>query len=116
MKQIELEYTEDLSIDLLESILRQRFPDKEVKRQNWGLNSPFLWIKMSFWIKVSVGITQKPKKNKTIVFVNDTYTLGGYLLLGGLIPYLFLRKNHRTDVMDAISDELKQRTNVVFLN
>ena len=115
MKQIELEYTEAVSVDLLESILRQKFPDKDINRQNWGINSPFLWIKMSFWIKASVGIMQKPKRNKTIVFVNDTYTLGSWILLGP-IAYFFFRKNHRTNILNALREGLKEKTNVVFQN
>jgi len=115
MNKIELAQTNAVNVDLLESILRQKFPNKKVKRQNWGINSPFLWIKMSFWIRVAVGITQKPKKQKTIVIVNDHYTVGAWLLLGWPAYWIF-RKHHRRDVMNAVRAGLRERTNVIFLN
>ena len=52
MTQIELAYTDVINVDMLESILEQKFPGKSVSRQNWGINAPFVWIKMSFWIRV----------------------------------------------------------------
>jgi hypothetical protein len=115
MTQIELAYTDVINVDMLESILEQKFPGKSVSRQNWGINAPFVWIKMSFWIRVAVGVVQKKDQQKTQVFVNDNCTVGALLLLGWL-AYWFFRGNHRTTVMDAVKEGIKERTNVVFMN
>lgn len=115
MKQIELKLTNAVNVDLLESIVRQKFPNNKIKRQNWGLNSPFLWIKMSFWIRVAVAVVNKPKKNMTKVIVNDNITIGGVLTLGWLSYWIF-RKNHRACVMDSVKQGLSERTNVEFMN
>lgn len=115
MKQIELQYTDEVNVDMLESIVRRYFSDKQIKRQNWGVNAPFLRIKMSFWIEVIVAISRKEGKNKTVVLVNDGYTMGAWLLLGWPAYFMF-KKNHRENVMNAIRAELMHNTNVVFLN
>ena len=115
MTQIDLKITNEVSVDLLEAILRRKFPDKEVTRQNWGLNSPFLWIEMSYSIRVAVSIVHKPKKQMTRILVNDNLTIGG-IFFSGWIGFWIFRKQHRKTIMNAVREGLRETTNVVFLN
>ena len=115
MKQIELEYTNEVTMDLLESILKETYPDKPINRLNWGLNSPFLSMKMNYWLKEAVFVSQKPKAKKTKVVVNENCTFAGWFFLGWPLCCLFL-KLHRKEVMNVIREALKERTCVVFLN
>ena len=115
MTQIDLVITNEVNVDLLEAILRRKFPDKKVKRQNWGLNSPFLWVKMSYSIRVAVSIVHKPKKQMTRILVNDNLTVGG-MFFTGWIGFWIFRRHHRTNVMNAVREGLMETTHVVFLN
>ena len=114
MKQIELTLNNAVNVDVLESILKEKFPQKKVTRQNWGRYAPFLWLKMNFWIRVQVVIKHKPKKQKTTVMVSDNPTMTS-LLLFGWIPILF-RKNHRKNVMAALREGLNEKLHVEYLN
>lgn len=115
MKQIKLAYTNQINVDMLESIIRQKYPDKTFTRQNWGFNAPFLIIKMNFWLQETIFISQKPQKNITKVVVNEGCTLAGWFFLGWPTCWLFM-KLHRKEVMNVIREELQASTNVVFLN
>jgi len=115
MKHIELRYTNQLPLSILESILKKKFPGKSIRRQDWGIDSPFLWIKMNFWIRVKVYIGQRQHMNKTIIYVRDDITLGAAFLLGWPAYWIF-RKEHRTRVYNAIKEGLSNYPNIVFLN
>ena len=115
MKHIEIELTDVVTVDLLESILIEKFPSNKVYRQNWGFNTPFLWINMNYWVRVAVGIFKNKQKKKIRINVYDHNTIAGWLW-GGWVTFLIFRKHHRVNVMNALREGLRERTNVVFLN
>lgn len=115
MKHIELQYNNAVNVDLIETILKEKFPGKEIARQNFGLHFPFVKIFMGGGIIVTVAISHDGKNNRTTVLVRDGQTFGSAFFTG-FIGYLAAKKNHRTNVMNAIRVGLSEKINPVFLN
>ena len=114
MKHIELQYNSAVNVDLIETILKEKFPGKELARQNFGLHSPFIKIYMGGGIIVTVAIAHDKNKNITTVLVRDGQTFGSAFFTG-IIGFLAAKKNHRTDVMNAVREGLMEKINPIFL-
>ena len=69
-KKIVFNYLPELNIDDVEDIAIERFPECKIKRQTWGINSPFIIIRKGFFVRAIVFIKQKAKKGQSVVGIN----------------------------------------------
>ena len=118
MKQIELDYTETVNIDLVEAILKKRFPDKEFKLKKRKHHKSFMQIFFTYDVMVIVVVAHDQKKRRTIITVKDGQTIRSFCFLGyiGLIRYYRHRKEHTISVFNAIKEELNGKMGFVILD
>ena len=98
-------------IDFIEEIAQEKFPECKIKRQNWGINAPFVIIRKGFFVRAIVFIKQKENKGFTEIGINGGMDPLAIYLFGFLFHYV-LRGDFLSQVEVSIEEGLRERFNV----
>ena len=112
--RIKINYLPSLTIDFIEKVAEENFPECKIKIQTWGINSPFVIIRKGFFVRAVVFIKQKEKKGQTLIGINGNMDPLAIYLFGFIFHYI-LRGDFLTQVKNAIEEGLKEQYNVTPL-
>lgn len=114
-KKIIIDYLESLNIDFVEEIALEKFPECSIKRQNWGINAPFVIIRKGFFVRAVVFINQKEKNGQSIIGINGGMDPLAFALFGFIFHYV-LRGDFLCEVEDAMREGIKERYSIITGN
>lgn len=109
-KKIKLNYLPSLNIDDVEKIAEERFPECKIKRQNWGINAPFVIVRKGFFVRAIVFVKQKENKGQTIIGINGGMDPLAIYLFGVIFHYV-LRGDFLSQVEEAMEEGVKEKYN-----
>lgn len=110
-RKISINHAPSLSIDYLECVAKENFPECKVSVQKWGINSPFVIISKGFFVRAMVFIKQHEKEGQTLVGINGG-TNPWAAALFGFIFYYVMRGDFINQVEDAMRKGLEEKFNV----
>ena len=110
-KKIKFNYLPSVSIDDVEKIAEENFPECKIKLQTWGINSPFVIIRKGFFVRAIVFIKQKENKGQTIIGINGGMDPFAAALFGFIFHYV-LRGDFMSQVEEAMKEGIKEKYNV----
>lgn len=103
--QIKLNYTPGVTLEFLESVANEDFPECEIKT-HWGIPNKYLIIRQNKYVQANIMVRHNIRANKTkIVIVMNVKPSTQFWL--GLIAYI-IHYNRRGDFGDQVEDTIRE--------
>lgn len=107
-------YERKLDMAFIEDIVQKHFGEYTIKHQNWGWNAPFLFIVKDSYVRVSIYIKHKVKKNLSTIYITGTFGFWAYFWMGYWASFVDRkdRKQLVQEVKDVFLKAIKEQFNV----